>query len=148
MAVEPEFWKRKPLAALSREEWEALCDGCGKCCLVLLRDDDTGEIYETDVACRLYDPKARRCTDYARRHQKVRDCVEMTAANVRALDWMPETCAYRLVAHGEDLAPWHPLVSGDRSSVAAAGAAASTRLLNEAKVAPEDLNDHITGLRR
>lgn len=145
-SAEP-FWKTKTLAEMSKAEWESLCDGCGKCCMVLLRDEATATVYETDIACRLYDPEARRCTDYAKRHKRVRDCVRMTPETVGALDWMPSTCAYRLVFRGEDLPEWHPLRTGDPGSVARAGAAAPKDLVSEQGVAADDLEDHVTGVR-
>lgn len=147
MSADTRFWKTKTLAEMSAAEWESLCDGCGKCCTVLLRDEETGAVYETDVACRLYDPQTRRCVDYARRHRRVKDCVRMDAASVPALDWMPPTCAYRLVARGADLPEWHPLVAGDRQAVIRAGAAAPTALLNERDVPASELEDHVTGVR-
>jgi hypothetical protein len=141
------FWKTKTLAEMSAAEWESLCDGCGKCCMVLLRDEATGTVYETDIACRLYDPEARRCTDYAKRHKRVRDCVRMTPQSVGALDWMPSTCAYRLVLRGQDLPEWHHLRTGDRNSVARAGAASPEVLVSEERVSAEGLEDHVTGVR-
>ena len=114
------FWE-KPLAALDRGEWEALCDGCGRCCVNKLEDEETGEIYATNVACRLLDRRSGRCTDYARRKLKVSDCVTLARGNVDRLDWLPETCAYRLRAAGEPLREWHYLISGDHESVHEAG---------------------------
>lgn len=147
MSLDFGYWRRKSLAEMTPGEWEALCDGCGKCCLVLLRDDTTEAVYETDVACRLFDPDQRRCLDYDRRHKRVRDCVRMTADNVASLSWMPPTCAYRLVARGEDIPDWHPLKTGDPGSVARADAASPQTLFNERDVAAADLEDHVTGLR-
>ena len=147
MTADVPYWKSKTLAEMSGAEWEALCDGCGKCCMVLLRDEDTGAVYETDIACRLYDPATRRCCDYARRHKKVRDCVRMTPDTVAALDWMPSTCAYRLVLRGEDLPDWHPLRSGDPQSVQRAGAAAPQALISETLIPADEFEDHITGTR-
>lgn len=141
------FWKTKTLAEMTAGEWESLCDGCGKCCMVLLRDDETGAVYETDIACRLYDPKARRCADYARRHRRVKDCVRMSPDNIAALDWMPPTCAYRLLAQGEDLPAWHPLVAGDGEAMARAGIAAPQDLISERDVPAHALEDHVTGVR-
>lgn len=115
------FWKTKPLEAMSAREWESLCDGCGKCCLSKLEDEDTGEIYWTSVGCRLLDTKSCRCSDYEHRAEKVPDCVRLTPQNVRTIDWLPTTCAYRLVAEGHDLYWWHPLVSGSAETVHEAG---------------------------
>ena len=111
------FWKAKSLAEMSDAEWESLCDGCGKCCLIGLEDEDTGEIHLTDVACKLFDGASCRCGDYANRKSKVPDCVKLTPENVTTLYWLPKTCAYRLVARGEDLRWWHPLISGDPDTV-------------------------------
>ena len=141
------FWETKSLADMTPVEWESLCDGCGKCCLVVLEDVDAGTFHETDVACRLYDPKARRCTDYARRHARVPDCVRLSPDAVAALKWMPETCAYRLVAEGRPLFDWHPLISGDRESVARAGMAAAADAASELDVPREHLESRVTGRR-
>jgi uncharacterized cysteine cluster protein YcgN (CxxCxxCC family) len=115
------FWKTKSLEDMTAAEWESLCDGCGKCCLAKLEDEDTGEIHWTSVACRLFDAGTCRCKDYANRLAKVPDCVQLTPRNVRTLTWLPSTCAYRLIANGKDLFDWHPLVSGDPRSVHRAG---------------------------
>ena len=115
------FWKTKALEEMSATEWESLCDGCGKCCLSKLEDEDTGDIYFTSVGCRLFDAGTCRCRDYANRLAVVPDCVGLTPANVRTISWLPGTCAYRLVAEGRDLFDWHPLVSGDPDSVYRAG---------------------------
>jgi uncharacterized cysteine cluster protein YcgN (CxxCxxCC family) len=106
---------------MSDAEWESLCDGCGRCCLVKLEDEDTGEILYTDISCRLFDAGTCRCSDYAHRDAEVPDCVRLTPEAVRKLSWLPPTCAYRLVADGRDLPWWHPLVSGDPETVRAAG---------------------------
>ncbi len=120
MAEEP-FWRRKTLAEMTRSEWESLCDGCAKCCLDKLEDEDTGEIRYTEVACRLLDLGTCRCTDYANRKRFVPDCVILTARRVDRLAWLPSTCAYRLLSEGKDLEWWHPLVSGDPETVHRAG---------------------------
>jgi uncharacterized cysteine cluster protein YcgN (CxxCxxCC family) len=112
-----EFWKTKTLAEMTEPEWESLCDGCGKCCLVGLEDEDTGEIYLTDVACKLFDSKTCGCSDYANRQKRVHDCVKLTPENMHELTWLPKTCAYRLVHQGRDLYWWHPLLTGDPESV-------------------------------
>ena len=119
-APEP-FWKAKSLEEMSAAEWESLCDGCGRCCLVKLEDEDTGEIHFTDLGCKLLDGESCRCMDYQRRRRRVRDCVKLTPDAVRSLPWLPSTCAYRLVAEGRDLAWWHPLVSGSIETVHEAG---------------------------
>ena len=111
------FWKAKSLDEMSEAEWESLCDGCGKCCLIGLEDEDTGEIYLTDVACKLFDSGACKCSDYENRRKRVPDCVKLTPQNINELSWLPKTCAYRLVAQGRDLFWWHPLVSGDPNTV-------------------------------
>ncbi|MGE0503161.1 MAG: YcgN family cysteine cluster protein [Rhizobiaceae bacterium] len=115
------YWKTKTLGEMSRREWEALCDGCGKCCLAKLEDEDTGEIHWTSVACRLFDAASCRCSDYTNRRKHVPDCVRLTPRNVPQLDWLPATCAYRLVADGRDLEWWHPLISGTPDTVHEAG---------------------------
>jgi hypothetical protein len=112
-----EFWKTKKLEDMDRAEWESLCDGCGKCCLSKLEDEDTGEIVWTSVACRLFDAGNCTCRNYAQRNELVPDCVLLTPENVRTIPWLPKTCAYRLVAEGRDLPDWHPLKSGDVNSV-------------------------------
>ena len=110
------FWE-KPLAELDRGQWEALCDGCGRCCLHKLEDEETGELYPTNVACRLLDRRNGRCTDYKNRRKLVADCVVLDRGKLEKLDWLPETCAYRLRAAGEPLPKWHYLVSGSRDTV-------------------------------
>jgi uncharacterized cysteine cluster protein YcgN (CxxCxxCC family) len=122
------FWREKPLEAMSRSEWESLCDGCGRCCLVKLEDEDSGEHHFTDVACRLFDAGRCRCHDYARRSERVSDCVTLDPAAVRSLPWLPTTCAYRLVAEGKDLYWWHPLVSGSPDTVHDAGVSVRGRV--------------------
>ena len=119
--MEQPFWKTKPLEAMTDGEWESLCDGCGKCCLSKLEDEDTAEIYWTTVACRLLDCSSCGCSDYENRKARVPDCVRLTPASVRTIDWLPRTCAYRLVAEGADLRWWHHLVSGSRATVHEAG---------------------------
>ena len=114
------FWE-KPLAALDRAEWEALCDGCGRCCVHKIEDEDTGRIHVTNVACKLLDRRTGRCTDYSRRKLRVSDCVTLARGTVETLDWLPESCAYRLRAAGEPLRDWHYLISGSRESVHEAG---------------------------
>ena len=115
------FWRTKTLEEMSKPEWESLCDGCARCCLVKLEDEDTGEIHFTDLGCTLLVDDTCRCRDYRRRQSRVPDCVKLTPEKVRKLPWLPKTCAYRRLAEGQDLAWWHPLVSGDPETVHAAG---------------------------
>ncbi len=135
------FWKTKPLAEMSPAEWESLCDGCGRCCLHKLEDEDTGEIAQTNVACRLLDTQACRCTRYDERKRLVPDCQILTPDNVGALRWMPRSCAYRLLAEGKELAWWHPLVSGDPDTVLRAGISVRGRVVSERDA--DDLFDHV-----
>lgn len=121
MRMSEPFWKTKSLAEMSRSEWESLCDGCGKCCLAKLEDEDTGQIHWTSVACRLFDESSCRCGDYKNRQKKVDDCVRLTPRNVGTIKWLPGTCAYRLLAEGKDLQWWHHLVSGSHETVREAG---------------------------
>ena len=134
------FWERYSLKELRRAEWEALCDGCGKCCLHKLEDEETGKIYRTNVACRLLNIETCRCADYEHRRKWVPDCVKLTAARMRTIDWLPPTCGYRLIAEGKDLAWWHPLVSGDPDTVHQAGISVRGRALRERDAG--DLEDH------
>lgn len=140
----PRFWERKPLARMSRAEWEALCDGCGKCCLNKLEDEDTGEVALTRVACRLLDDAVCRCAHYDTRHQFVPDCIVLTAENLpKNLYWMPETCAYKLLHRGDRLPDWHPLLTGDPESVHAAGVSVRDMTYSEIEIPEEDWEDHI-----
>ena len=115
------FWEDLPLEKLDRAQWEALCDGCGKCCVHKLEDEETGELHATNVACRLLDRRMGRCSDYRHRHAYVSECVRLNANNVAGIEWLPSTCAYRLRAEGRPLPEWHYLVCGDREAVHAAG---------------------------
>jgi uncharacterized cysteine cluster protein YcgN (CxxCxxCC family) len=126
-AGEP-FWRVKPLEAMTAAEWESLCDGCGRCCLVKLEDEDTGEVAYTNVGCTLLDGDSCRCRDYDSRQARVPDCVRLTPDAVRTLSWLPPTCAYRLLAEGRDLPWWHPLLSGDPETVHGAGISVRDRV--------------------
>lgn len=129
---------------MTKAEWESLCDGCGRCCLVKLEDEDTGAIYFTDIACKLLDKQSCRCTDYAKRRRKVRDCIALTPASARSLAWLPPSCAYRLIAEGRDLAWWHPLVSGRPESVHEAGISVRGRVrASETELPLAEYPDHI-----
>jgi uncharacterized cysteine cluster protein YcgN (CxxCxxCC family) len=125
------FWKTKAMVDMTDAEWESLCDGCGKCCLIGLEDEATSEIHLTDVACKLFDGSTCRCSDYENRKKKVPDCVKLTPKTVPELYWLPKTCAYRLVAKGEDLRWWHPLVSGDPETVHIANVSVRGKVRNE-----------------
>ena len=135
------FWKRKTLAQMSRAEWESLCDGCGRCCLHKLRDEDTDELHWTEVGCSLLDTRTGLCRDYANRKARVPDCVKLTPARLARIDWLPPTCAYRLVRDGQDLPGWHPLVSGDPATVRAAGVSVAGRVVSERDAGA--LEDHV-----
>lgn len=145
--VEPlaeRFWETKTLEQLDPAEWEALCDRCGRCCLVKLEDEDTGEIVNTDIGCKLFDAGTCACANYAKRHRKVSDCIQLTPAVVRALRWLPGSCAYRLVAEGRPLNDWHPLVSGSPDTVHEAGISVRDRLSGtEATVKMREYVDHV-----
>ena len=120
-SVTDKFWETVPIAQLDRAQWEALCDGCGKCCLHKLEDDETGEFFPTNVACKLLDRRSAQCSDYKHRHNFVPDCIRLTPAKLRTMDWLPSSCAYVLRAEGKALPDWHYLNSGDRETVHSAG---------------------------
>ncbi len=131
------FWQNKKLTEMNPTEWESLCDGCGLCCLHKLQDVDTREVSQTGIACELLNCDTCQCNDYANRFEKVDDCVQLSPDNLEALDWLPETCAYRLVNEGKDLYDWHPLVSGSAESVHEAGISARGKAISEADVDEE-----------
>ncbi len=139
----PPFWKTKTLSQLTREEWEGLCDGCGRCCLNKLEDEDTGQFLYTRAACKLLDLKTCRCADYTNRSKSVPDCVTLTPQNVPSLGWLPPTCAYRLLDEGKPLPWWHPLVSGDPDTVIVAGISMKDIAYSENGLTVDDLVDHI-----
>ncbi len=142
--LSPRFWETKTLTQLSEQEWEALCDGCGKCCLNKLEDEESGVVALTRVACRLLDDNTCRCAHYENRRQFVPDCIQLTAETIKDhLYWLPATCAYRLRQEGRPLFDWHPLISGTADSVHAAGVSVRGRTLSEFDVADEDWEEHI-----
>lgn len=135
------FWEDVPLERLDRAQWEALCDGCGKCCIHKLEDDETGELHATNVACRLLDRRSGQCSDYKHRHAYVPECIRLTPARLKTMDWLPETCAYVLRADGRPLPAWHYLVCGDREEVHRAGASVRGWTISEDDAG--DLENHI-----
>lgn len=143
MTVRERFWERYPLEALSEQEWEALCDGCARCCLLKLEDEDNGDLYFTELACRCLNLENGRCVAYAERLQQVPDCLRITPAMARDGRWLPPTCAYRRLGAGLPLPEWHPLLSGDPASVEQAGISVLGRVIPEVAVSEDDWEDHI-----
>ena len=137
------FWKTKQLADMSKPEWESLCDGCGRCCLNKLEDEDTGQFLYTRTACKLLNIETCQCTDYTNRAKKVPDCVALTPKNVGELGWLPETCAYRRLEEGKGLSWWHPLVSGTSETVRQAGISIENEAYTEVGITVEELVHHI-----
>jgi len=140
-ALTGKFWEDLPLDQLDRAQWEALCDGCGKCCVHKLEDDETGELHPTNVACKLLDRKSGQCSDYRHRHAFVPECVRLTPRLVREIEWLPATCAYRLRGDGKPLPDWHYLVSGDRDAVHRAGESVRGWTVSETDVV--DFENHL-----
>ncbi|WP_333831111.1 YcgN family cysteine cluster protein [Pararhodobacter sp.] len=142
--MRPRYWESVPLNRMTGEEWEALCDGCGKCCLNKLEDADTGEVFFTNIACRLLDDSTCRCGNYAIRKSLVPECVMLTPGTIKDVAyWLPKTCAYRVLHEGRRLADWHPLISGDPDTVHSAGISVQGRTLPEYEIPEEDWEDHI-----
>ena len=135
------FWETKKLREMNRAEWESLCDGCGKCCVHKLEDEETGELHATNVACRLLNGRTGQCSDYRNRRAHVPECVRLTPEKVETLDWLPDSCAYLRLQRGQGLADWHPLVSGDPESVHRAGISVRGWTVSEDDAGP--LEDHI-----
>lgn len=138
-----EFWQKKGLNEFSPDEWEAICDGCGRCCMWKFEDEDSGEILYTDIACRLFDDETCRCTKYAERRRLVPDCMDIRSFTAAQYAWLPESCAYRLLFEGKPLFDWHPLVSGDKRSVHIAGISMHDRTTSAAGLSEEDMIAHI-----
>ena len=142
--LRPRFWESVPLSRMTRAEWEALCDGCGKCCLNKIEDEDSGEVALTRVACRLFDDTTCRCAQYDTRHSLVPECITLSPHNMDThLYWMPETCAYKLLWQGRPLPDWHPLLTGTPESVHAAGVSMQGRTVPEFEIDEDDWEDHI-----
>ena len=138
------FWQHTPLDKMTLTQWESLCDGCGKCCVLKLEDIDTNNIYYTDVGCKLLDCETARCRDYGNRKDRVPDCIVLSMGNLPQLRWMPDSCAYRLLYEGKSLPDWHPLVSGNPTSPVIAGQSVAGRIFPEAAIDEDDLPEHIT----
>jgi uncharacterized cysteine cluster protein YcgN (CxxCxxCC family) len=138
-----QWWNTTPLGELNPAQWEALCDGCAKCCLHKLEDEDTAEVFYTKVRCQYLDEEQCRCTDYKRRSVLVPNCIHLLAEEVAGYDWLPSTCAYRLRANNEPLPQWHPLVSGDPESVHSAGISIRGRSISDEYVHPDGYDEHI-----
>jgi hypothetical protein len=141
-AVKP-FWHEKTLQQMTQDEWESLCDGCGKCCLVKLQDEDTDDVYYTNVSCQYLSATECRCTNYAERDLLVEACVTLTADKVDGFFWLPSTCAYRLLAEGRPLPKWHPLISGTQETVERSGHSVKGRVISETTINADDLEDYI-----
>ena len=137
------FWQTKTLDELSKDEWESLCDGCALCCMVKLEDEDSGEVHHTAMVCNYLDLDTCRCTDYARRHTNVPDCVVLTPERAKEFTWLPKSCAYRSMAEGRGLPDWHPLLTGDPASVVAAGESIVGRIVPEQHVPLEAYEEFI-----
>lgn len=135
------FWERKTLTELTATEWESLCDGCGKCCTYKLEDEDTRELYQTEVCCKLLDTHSCQCSDYRNRKKYVSDCVQLTPDNVLTFNWLPDTCGYVRVAKGLPLPDWHHLIAGDREAIHRAGMSVRAKVMSEEKAGP--LEQHI-----
>ncbi|MEM7208968.1 MAG: YcgN family cysteine cluster protein [Pseudomonadota bacterium] len=140
------FWKRKNLAEMDADEWESLCDGCARCCMVKLVDEDSGELFFTRAACHLLDTRTCRCTDYDNRDKKVPDCIHVTHDMGKKFDWLPNTCAYRRLNTEQPLGDWHPLISGDQNSVHSAGVSMRGRCISEEHIHPDLLPELIIKL--
>ena len=137
------FWQTKQLTEMTLDEWESLCDGCGICCLYKLEDEDTGEIFMTNVACRFLDSEKCVCVLYDERRSAMPTCIQLTPSKVEPLNWLPDTCAYRLVLQGKPLPDWHPLVSGSREGVHRAGVSVRGKVISEVDVNMDKLEDYV-----
>jgi len=137
------YWEYKKLSKMSQSEWEQLCDGCAKCCLHKLEDEDTGELYGTNVVCQYLDQETCQCNDYKNRSVLVPDCITLTSQNLDQVYFMPSSCSYRLLAEGKPLPKWHPLVTGDKESTHDSGNSVRDKVTSELEV--DDLMHHLTG---
>jgi len=137
------FWEEKSLSDMSPEEWESLCDHCGRCCLLRLIDDETEELLTTNIVCRAYDQEKGQCGCYERRHGEVPECLDLNAQNIRTEHWIPSSCAYRRLSEGRGLAFWHPLVAGDRKLMDGLGISIKDKIVAEVTVGEEEYEDHV-----
>lgn len=137
------FWQQKTLSQMTSSEWESLCDGCGKCCLNKIIDDDTEELHFTNVACHLLNTKSCQCKKYEQRFKLVKDCVKVSLDDIEQFHWLPGSCAYRLLAEGNDLPEWHPLITGSKSAMHKAGASIRGKIISETTIDPDNLEDYI-----
>lgn len=138
-----EFWKTYPLDELNSAEWEALCDGCGLCCLIKLEDEDSNEVAYTKVACKLLDCQTARCSDYKQRFKFVPDCIQLTPENLATIHWLPPSCAYRRLKEGKNLPTWHYLNTGSHDSIIKARKSAAGRCISENKINEEEIEDYV-----
>jgi uncharacterized cysteine cluster protein YcgN (CxxCxxCC family) len=141
--VNERFWETTALSEMTREQWESLCDGCAKCCLHKLEDEDSGEVFYTKVRCSLLIEQTCRCSDYANRSTRVPTCITLQPADLAHYDWLPSSCAYRLLAAGDPLPAWHPLLSGSPETVHAAGISIRGRAISDEFVHPDGYDEHI-----
>lgn len=142
------FWETLTLTDMTPDQWESLCDGCALCCLQKLEDEEDGEIYYTDVACRLLNvsnsANSCRCQQYAARQKLVENCMILTPGNLeQSMGWLPDTCAYKLLAQQKPLPAWHPLITGDRNSAHIAGISARNRCVSETTVDDNSIEEHV-----
>lgn len=137
------FWETKNLIDMNENEWESLCDKCGKCCVIKLEDFDTQEVHYTNVSCKLLCEKSASCKDYENRKSIVPDCIILSPDNLKDLKWMPETCAYKLLNEGKNLPYWHPLLSGNDKEIVKSGNSVKNRVTNENEIKIKDLPDYI-----
>jgi len=143
MTAKDRFWERIPLTELTDKQWESLCDGCCQCCAHKLIDDETEDVFKTNVVCKYLDQNTCECTVYPERQKLVPDCIKITSDNAGELDWFPDTCGYKLVANNKPLPKWHPLESGTASTVKAAGVTVTGKVICESKINEDDLEDFI-----
>lgn len=143
MAQQHQFWLTTPFDQMTEQQWESICDGCAQCCAHKLQDEDTDEIFYTNIVCRYLDSKKCQCSVYSERHTYVPDCIKITPQNAKTLTWIPETCGYKLLANGKSLPDWHPLMTGDPLSVQQANMTVTNKVISEADIVMDDLEDYL-----